>query len=317
MGAEYYPSQRRSVQTAVLYEANRCLNSRYSALRPFQRKIALYDCAVDLINSLTFIPPYHKLEIMFRTASGKVPLSPELAWRRMKLIDREISKVIVPGVKPFMRGGKSHSAACDAFIQKQYETVSKQKGAKHPDHWEYSHIHIFLAYRMFYDGESVSASLPPATDPNPARVVPNKKPQVYPPFPHMGTAPPVDSGYGSDDLKVFASQITASSSAPRRMGLGKRKKGELDDETRRAMLKEVKDHLDVLKELEKVVPPAEMEKRKKALWAAMPPTPGPFLAAGGGGKRNKAAAAASPSKKKPAAKAADDDESDLDSVMDI
>lgn len=61
MGSEYNPSQRRSVQTAVLYEADRCLNSRYKSLRPFQRKIALYDCAVDLINSLTFIPPYHKL----------------------------------------------------------------------------------------------------------------------------------------------------------------------------------------------------------------------------------------------------------------
>ena len=265
-------------------------------------------------------------EIMFRTASGKVPLSPELAWRRMKLIDRELAKQIIPGVKPFMGPGKSHAQACDAYIQSQYEAVSGQKGAKHPDHWEFSHVHIFLAYRMFYDGEDIASDLPPAVDPNPARVVPNKKPLVYPPpLAHMPSvpmgvspdAPPADSGYGSDDLKAFASQISAST--PRGMGGAKRKKGKLDEETRRAMLKEVKDHLDVLKEMEGIIPPAEMQARKRALWAAMPPAPEPFAVAAGGGKRKKAAAASS-SPKKPAAKAAAaaaDDESEGDSVMHV
>lgn len=186
---------------------------------------------------------------MFRTASGKVPLSPELTWRRMKLIDREISKAIIPGVKPFMGPGKSHSEACDAYIQSQFETLSGQKGTAHPEHWEYSHIHIFLAYRIFYDGENIASDLPTARDPNPARVVPNKKPDVYPPAPHLpgaslgmpgaplGAGLPADSAYASDDLKPYASQIPGG--APR--GGGKRKKGQLDEDTRRAMLKEVKD----------------------------------------------------------------------------
>ena len=39
----YHPTMRRFIQTIALYEADRCLQDRYQALRPFQRKIALYD----------------------------------------------------------------------------------------------------------------------------------------------------------------------------------------------------------------------------------------------------------------------------------
>ena len=41
MNNTYNPSMRRSVQTIVLYEADRCLKSVYKQLRPSQRKIAL------------------------------------------------------------------------------------------------------------------------------------------------------------------------------------------------------------------------------------------------------------------------------------
>lgn len=83
------------------------------------------------------------------------------------------------------------------------------------------------------------------------------------------------------------------------------------------MLKEVKDHLDVLKEMEGIIPPAEMQARKRALWAAMPPAPEAFAVAvaAGGGKRKKAT---SPKKlpAKAAASAADDG-SEVDSVMNV
>ena len=79
---KYTASMRRFIQTISLYEADRCLKTRYKVHRPFQRKIALYDVCVDLIETLRFIPEY-RLSIMFRTASGKVPLSPELVSRSL------------------------------------------------------------------------------------------------------------------------------------------------------------------------------------------------------------------------------------------
>lgn len=39
IGRRYSVSMRRSVQTVVLYEANRCLSNHYGHLKPFQRKV--------------------------------------------------------------------------------------------------------------------------------------------------------------------------------------------------------------------------------------------------------------------------------------
>jgi len=289
MQGQYSPNQRRSVQTVVLYEADRCLKSRYKNLRPFQRKIALYDCAADLVNTLDWIPGGHKNEVMFRTATGKKPLSPDLAWRRMKLIDREIAKTIIPGVKPLMGPGKTHQEACDDYIQAQFNLSLQSKGGVDdgddndeketpvPDQWEYSHMSNFLAYRFYYDGDAIATDLPPPIDPNPSRVVPNKKPSTYPPPPLVpGSFPPLpgaiavnSDGNVSDEMQAYAGQLASSSLA------GKTRGGQLDDATRRAMLKEVKDHLDVIKQLEGIMPKAEAEQRKRALYAAMPPPPGP------------------------------------------
>lgn len=260
MNGTYNPSMRRSVQTIVLYEADRCLKSVYKQLRPFQRKIALYDCAADLVNTLDWIPAGHAMEVMYRTASGKTPLSPDLAWRRMKIIDREIAKTIIPGVKPFICPELTHQQACDAYIESQYQSIAQPKDEAVrpvPELWEYSHISIFLAYRMYYDGEAIATDLPPPIDPNPKRKVPKEKPEAYPLPPLVpGVFPPLPAGdgYVSDELVS----------------------GSPDDDTRRAMLKEVKDHMDVIKQLEGIMPPAEAQQRKRALYAAMPPPPGPY-----------------------------------------
>ena len=314
MRGSYLPNMRRSVQTVVLYEADRCLKPQYSLLRPFQRKIALHDAAADLAQTLDWIPGGHKSEVMFRTATGKKPLSPDLAWRRMKLIDREIAKTIIPGVRPFMGPGVTHEQACDAYIQSQFNLISKSKvdndgddNGKQtpvPSTWEYSHIHVFLAYRMYYDGEAIATDLPPPIDPNPSRKVPKNKPKDYPSFSvASGALPSVDGGDGnvSDELQAYAGQLASSSPARG----GNRGTGQIDDGTRRAMLKEVKDHLDVIKQLEGIMPAAEAEQRKRALYAAMPPPPGPY-------KRIRTAVAtvpvpaavSSPPKKKAATKAA-------------
>jgi len=120
IGRRYSNSMRRSVQTVVLFEANRCLKERYHVLRPFQRKVALFDTARDIIETLDFIPVYHRMEIMFRTATAKLPLSPDLTWRRMKVIDREIKKSLIPKIAPLLHASKTHENVCREFIQREY-----------------------------------------------------------------------------------------------------------------------------------------------------------------------------------------------------
>lgn len=124
----YTVNMRRSVQTCVLIEADRCLNLQYGRLKAFQRKVALHDTATDIVETLTFIPSHHRVEIMYRTASSKVMLSPELTWRRMKLIDREIKKTIVPKIMELVAPGKTHDEVCKEYLQLEY--VSEQHQMK-------------------------------------------------------------------------------------------------------------------------------------------------------------------------------------------
>jgi hypothetical protein len=116
----YTVNMRRSVQTCVLVEADRCLKMQYRRLKAFQRKVALHDTASDLVDTLSFIPPHQRLEIMYRTATSRVILSPELTWRRMKLIDREIKKNIIPKVMQLSEPGKTHDEICKLYLQKEY-----------------------------------------------------------------------------------------------------------------------------------------------------------------------------------------------------
>lgn len=54
---------------------------------------------------------------------------------------------------------------------------------------------------------------------------------------------------------------------------GKAKFVELSDEERRALLKEIKDHTELLKEFVGVIPDDELNERKRVLYASLPPVP--------------------------------------------
>jgi len=73
----YAPNLRRSVQSAVLFEAQRCVQDHLVAMRPFQRKIAFFNQFVALLDSLNFILPQQRHEIMWRTATSKETMTPE------------------------------------------------------------------------------------------------------------------------------------------------------------------------------------------------------------------------------------------------
>jgi len=181
IGGRYDPAMRRSVQTVVMYEANRMLQDQYDSLRPFQRKSILFETCKELLNSLEFIPEYLRAEILYRTVTSKIPLTPELVWRRMKVIDKEISKSILSAITPFLKEGKSHDDVCEDFIQHQYETLSGVQGKLHPTLWEYGHLNIFLAYRMYYKGDSIDTDLPPVDNSSTKEIeIPTERPEEPP-----------------------------------------------------------------------------------------------------------------------------------------
>ena len=116
----YTPNMRRSVQTCVLFEADRCLNMQYKRLKPFQRKVALHDTASDIVETLAFIPPHYRIEIMYRTNTKKELLTPVLSWRRMKTIDRDIKNAIIPKINELNAPGKTHEQICNIYLQQEY-----------------------------------------------------------------------------------------------------------------------------------------------------------------------------------------------------
>lgn len=279
----YQNCMRRSLQTVALYEANRCLTNRYSTLRPFQRKSALMATATDLLNTLDFLNDYHRQEIMFRTQASKEPLEPDLAWRRMKQISREINQTILPKAKKFIKNEdnreKSHNEICEMLLQSMYEE-STENSKPHPPLWEFNHNNVFTAYRIYYRGVNVDPDLFPATPPRYVEV------------------PIVKPGSARQARIIAASGVDGAPSIPlAKMTINSHL--EIPDEERRAMLKEVKDHTELLKEFEGVIPEEELAKRKRALYAALPPVPLP--AAGGKMQRKKAKAAATPKAASPRA----------------
>ena len=75
-GGSYRQNMRRSLQSLALYEADRSLASKYSEMRPFQRKFALKAAAKDLLRSLDWLNPNQREEVMYRTNSSKDDLPP-------------------------------------------------------------------------------------------------------------------------------------------------------------------------------------------------------------------------------------------------
>lgn len=247
---DYKSCMRRSLQSVVLYEADRCLLPRYPQLRPFQKKYALIATAMGLLKTLDFLNDFQRQEVMFRTNSSKEPLAADLAWRRMKLITREVHQTIVPKAKAVIEKeenrGKTHDEICDLALQLMYEENSGNS-KPHPPLFEYSHNNTFTVYRVYYRGCAFDPSVFPAT---PSYVkVPLKRPE-------------------KDEIPKIAS--ANMSFVPKK----------LTDEERRALLKEVKDHTELLKEFEGVIPAEELAKRKRELYAALPPVPSPVPGGG-------------------------------------
>jgi len=197
------------------------LEFRYSQLRPFQKKFALFATAVEMLKSLDYLTFVQRQEILFRTISSKEPLEPDLAWRRMKLITREISTSILTAeykevIESDQNKDKSHDEICDILLQMMYDESRENNETTKPHHkeWEYSHNNVFLVYRIYYKGVDLNPDIFPAIPPTMVSV-PLKKPSNF--------------------------RLSASNA-----GINLPSAVDLSDEDRRAMLKEVKDHTELL-----------------------------------------------------------------------
>eukprot|EP00549_Striatella_unipunctata_P025359 CAMPEP_0118675432 /NCGR_PEP_ID=MMETSP0800-20121206/1448_1 /TAXON_ID=210618 ORGANISM="Striatella unipunctata, Strain CCMP2910" /NCGR_SAMPLE_ID=MMETSP0800 /ASSEMBLY_ACC=CAM_ASM_000638 /LENGTH=133 /DNA_ID=CAMNT_0006570753 /DNA_START=173 /DNA_END=574 /DNA_ORIENTATION=- len=117
---------------------------------------------------------------------------------------------------------------------------------------------------MYYLGEIVDPNIPLAQPPKEI-VVPANKPEGPDHNPHnylvYGIPKPED--IGDEDEKPGSINHVAF--------------GEDSDspESRRKTLKEVREHLDLLKEFEGVISDEELVKRKRELFLALPPAPPP------------------------------------------
>ena len=123
---------------------------------------------------------------------------------------------------------------------------------------------------MYYDRGELNDNLPPARDPDPNRVVPNKKPPhgEYPPGANM-------RGGGEEEDESGEEGGKKGSTTRRTLAVQGSKAKTLTSpaDERRALLQEVREHLELLKEFEGVISPAEMSKRKKDLFMSLPSAP--------------------------------------------
>ena len=140
--------------------------------------------------------------------------------------------------------------------------VSNQPGKPAPPNWEFTHDNNFLAYRMFYVGDENDSTIPAAIDPNPGRVLPTQRPDDDDELDEFVKKRRRDS----EDLMDPTGQMVDDRRNSTRM---------LPAPKRRALLKEVKEHLEILREFEgaNIVPEEDLRKRKLQLFYSLPDVP--------------------------------------------
>lgn len=304
----YEHSMRRSVQTVILYEAYRCLADRLMSLRPFQRKFAFYDQAMALAEASSLLP-HQKEEVMWRTGTSKEPMQPDTAWKRMKLIDKEVRQIIEK-IKPLCREGKSHEETYREFIQIQYvSSFSPQISlGKSMTNFITNIVIVFLNLSLdhlcLFDAddepqEQVTGQrgkpCPPlwehahnnvimtyqmyyrGTELDPTFPVPDPPKEIVVPAakPKMG-----------EDQSFFITMPSGENedSGDPNINLGmprqNRREPKIVDittfepaEDRRLLIQEIRDHLGLLKEFEGVIGEEVLKRRKRELFHALPTAP--------------------------------------------
>jgi hypothetical protein len=319
----YNVGLRRSLQSVVLFEAKRCVDEFEASrtaqhlppLRSVQCKAILWKVAQAILASM-YIQPRQREEILWRTRTSKEPLGDEIAWKRARMIEKDLSK-LTDDIRPYQADGRSSDEAVDLYIQGLFvrikvsifrSFVAKQvsltlfsffefprKAATGPKEeptdflrWAYGHNNLILCYRMYYKNGVLDPSLPPARSPVPIQIPigGNEWMEIGPPpaqsnFPapaQLIIRAPAQSNMlvkASVAEKTPSKELGHANVAPLKAA-AVAQDSELTTEKRRVVLNEVREHLELLKEFEGVVPEEELKKRKLALFFALPDAPPPF-----------------------------------------
>lgn len=257
---------RRSLQSVLLYEAKRCVAHRLPSLRPFQRKAAYMDQALALLDSLDFLYPHQKSEVLWRTASSKDHLDADIAWKREKGIEKEMA-ILSKKIKSFVGKALTHDEAVNMLIQDLYESLTGFTGKAYPLNWEHAHNHVIMAYRMYFIYDLLDNSFPPPISPREI-TVPTERSKVIKQAGSKTAAAAAaallhdgDDDNNDDDPQVDVAALLDEE--------------KIIIEDRRKVLQEVREHLELLKEFDGVISEDDLAKRKRELFMALPAAPPP------------------------------------------
>jgi hypothetical protein len=364
-GGEYDPVMRRSFQTVIMFEANRCLKDKLPSLRPFQRKLAVFDQANHLLEEISGASSQIGLttranseEIMWRTATSKERLNPESMWARATRLTKDVEKV-AEQVREYIQAQladknnktitsiSTHEETYRSFVENTYVKTHPHVTSgseKYPVQFEYTHSHLFLAYKMYYrKGEldpnfpqpcpreiEVPKDKPPgglesygahtptliaaATASAAANINTNATASASKPSRHLSskltrgsagivtlTESPLIVAAGQKASAAAAHRIRPTlplengvvdrrpSSNQQQLSLFLQQEQQQNHRTqdaealqrhqngkrRRELLREVKDHMDLLIQFEGIVDSETIKKRKRALFFCLPPPPPP------------------------------------------
>lgn len=134
--------------------------------------------------------------------------------------------------------------------------------------WEHAHNNLVLTYRMYYNGDKLDPDFPPPQPPKEI-VVPVEKPKGGPSNPVMVS---LDTHNSTHNSVAGAASASHPEIKPEHIAALLESEGPQD---RRMVLKEVREHLELLKEFAGVIDEEELRKRKRELFAALPPAPPP------------------------------------------
>ena len=242
-GGQYDPVMRRSFQTVLMFEANRCLKDKLSSLRPFQRKLAVFDQAKHLMDEIGgesslvgMTTRERRDEVMWKTGTSKEPLNPETMWARASRLTKDVEKV-AEQVRNYIKEKlassdnkitltSTHEETYRSFVENLYDTTHPNipPGSEaYPLQFEYTHNHLFLAYKMYYRKGELDPLFPKPS----AReiIVPREKPPgglesygVIVPVPVVTTtAAAITSASASASASATATKTTTTTKTPRRL----------------------------------------------------------------------------------------------------
>lgn len=118
----YQAYMRRSLQTVVLYEAKRCIAPRIPRLRPFQKRALLLNMIYNILRKIDFLSASEKEAVLWKTQRSQEQLDPVTAWKRCKIIERDLSKLL-SDFPPFVAPGRPHSSSVDMLVQDMYVSM--------------------------------------------------------------------------------------------------------------------------------------------------------------------------------------------------